>query len=212
MDGEGRDQQLHDGQRGSLAVPDHPGVKPIFYLEVGSGPSYRLVDGFLKDFAGITEYLRVNGDYPLGTYSYNGSVSDTMGGEARRSRRRCRLSARTLPAAPGDHSLQEWEQAGCPWSPGRLWYHTDQEWQIHGVTKLPGVPKCAEPYFTPNIDPGDSAILLSQFADHDYLHRVTLAQTHLTNYFYIVRTVNALLRRRTPSRWASSAFELVPGQ
>ena len=54
------------------------GNAPIFYLEV-SGGSYMLVDGLGRAFAQPDDYLRVNGDYPLGTYSYSGSVSDTVG-------------------------------------------------------------------------------------------------------------------------------------
>ena len=59
------------------------GNAPIFYLKVsGGGSSYMLVDGLGKALGQPDDFLRVNGDYPLGTYSYSGSVSDTVGGSA----------------------------------------------------------------------------------------------------------------------------------
>lgn len=51
------------------------GNSPMFYLQV-SGTGTRLVDGFKLDFEEATEYLRVNRDYPLGTYSFSGSIKD----------------------------------------------------------------------------------------------------------------------------------------
>ena len=57
------------------------GDAPIFYLKV-SGGAYTLVDGLGKALNQPDDYLRVNGDYLLGVYSYSGSVSDTVGGRA----------------------------------------------------------------------------------------------------------------------------------
>ena len=58
------------------------GNAPIFFLKVSGGGSYMLVDGLGKALGQPDDFLRVNGDYPLGTYSYSGSVSDTVGGSA----------------------------------------------------------------------------------------------------------------------------------
>jgi len=56
------------------------GVEPIFYLKVdaGPGPGYTLVDGLQLDYAppGAEEYFRVDGDTPLGDYTFSGSVRD----------------------------------------------------------------------------------------------------------------------------------------
>ncbi len=53
------------------------GNEPIFYLDVsGNGTSFTLVDGLLYQLNGTTAPLRVNRDYPLGTYHFGGSVTD----------------------------------------------------------------------------------------------------------------------------------------
>ncbi len=57
------------------------GTAPIFYLKVSSG-SFMLVDGLGHALGQPDDFLRVNGDYPLGTYSYSGSVADTVGSSA----------------------------------------------------------------------------------------------------------------------------------
>jgi hypothetical protein len=49
------------------------GTSPIFYLRVDAS-GYMLLDGFLKDFLGVEAHLRVDGDYPLGTYTYTGDI------------------------------------------------------------------------------------------------------------------------------------------
>jgi uncharacterized repeat protein (TIGR01451 family) len=51
------------------------GNSPMFYLQV-SETGTRLVDGFKLDYEGVTDYLRVNRDYPLGTYRFTGSIND----------------------------------------------------------------------------------------------------------------------------------------
>lgn len=54
------------------------GTQPMFYLRV-DGTSYDLIDG-LQYLAGSGENpLRVSGDYPVGTYLFNGTVSDAFG-------------------------------------------------------------------------------------------------------------------------------------
>ena len=59
------------------------GLEPIFYLKVDAGPGYKLVDGLQLDYAppGTEEYFRVNGDTPLGDYTFTGSVRDYFGVE-----------------------------------------------------------------------------------------------------------------------------------
>ena len=56
------------------------GVSPMFYLKV-AGTSYDLVDGlqYLASGGILEEPLRVNGDYPIGVYSFNGAVKDESG-------------------------------------------------------------------------------------------------------------------------------------
>jgi hypothetical protein len=49
------------------------GDAPIFYLEV-VGTDYMLVDGLLRGYFNAETNLRVNGDYPLGTYAYTGDI------------------------------------------------------------------------------------------------------------------------------------------
>jgi hypothetical protein len=59
------------------------GNAPIFYLKVSAeGGSYMLVDGLGRALSQPDDFLRVNGDYPPGTYGYTGSVSDTVGSSA----------------------------------------------------------------------------------------------------------------------------------
>jgi hypothetical protein len=55
------------------------GRLPIFYLKVAAGPSYMLVDGLTRSTGGGDEYLRVNGDYLLGDYTFTGTITDTLG-------------------------------------------------------------------------------------------------------------------------------------
>jgi len=51
------------------------GISPTFYIHVDSDHQFSLIDGLYRDFFGDdTALLRVNGDYPLGDYSYNGTL------------------------------------------------------------------------------------------------------------------------------------------
>jgi uncharacterized repeat protein (TIGR02543 family) len=51
------------------------GDAPIFYLRVsGAGTSFMLVDGLQKAMGSDGQYLRINGDYPTGEYTYTGIV------------------------------------------------------------------------------------------------------------------------------------------
>jgi 2',3'-cyclic-nucleotide 2'-phosphodiesterase (5'-nucleotidase family) len=54
------------------------GRQPIFYLEVSSGQTYRILDGLQYNLSGglIKNNLRVDGSYLLGHYTYVGSVTD----------------------------------------------------------------------------------------------------------------------------------------
>ena len=55
------------------------GNAPIFYLKVSAGPVYQLVDGLNYQYAGAVTYLRINGSYLPGEYSYSGTVTDIYG-------------------------------------------------------------------------------------------------------------------------------------
>ncbi|HDS58810.1 MAG TPA: hypothetical protein ENN54_00730 [Thermoplasmatales archaeon] len=56
------------------------GTGPIFYLKVSNGGTdYMVLDGLLYDWAMTEAYLRVNGDYPLGTYHYTGTITSIYG-------------------------------------------------------------------------------------------------------------------------------------
>jgi hypothetical protein len=61
------------------------GEAPMFYLSVDSTsgtPVYMLVDGLQYGMASETqEYLRINGDFPLGAYSFYHTVDDLPGSE-----------------------------------------------------------------------------------------------------------------------------------
>jgi uncharacterized protein len=60
------------------------GDLPMFFLKVSpTAPNYMLVDG-LKSAMSVTpdENLAVNGDYPLGTFKFNGTVQDAIGGSS----------------------------------------------------------------------------------------------------------------------------------
>ena len=49
------------------------GVEPMFYL-VSDGTDYSLIDGF-EYLSGMVENpLKINGDYPTGTYTFTGTV------------------------------------------------------------------------------------------------------------------------------------------
>ncbi|HID24917.1 MAG TPA: hypothetical protein EYP23_00400, partial [Thermoplasmata archaeon] len=51
------------------------GNTPIFYLHVEADQEMHLIDGLMRDWGGDdTAFFRVNGDYLLGQYSYNGTV------------------------------------------------------------------------------------------------------------------------------------------
>jgi len=53
------------------------GRQPIFYLKVDSGPSYMLVDGLTRATGGPDDFLRVNGSYHPGDYTFTGTITDT---------------------------------------------------------------------------------------------------------------------------------------
>ncbi len=53
------------------------GRQPIFYLKVDSGPSYMLVDGLTRATGGADDFLRVNGSYLPGDYTFTGTITDT---------------------------------------------------------------------------------------------------------------------------------------
>jgi len=60
------------------------GDQPIFYLKVddtGGGQSFMLVDGLIKDTSPTHDdtYLRVNGTYLPGKYTFTGTISDKLG-------------------------------------------------------------------------------------------------------------------------------------
>jgi hypothetical protein len=55
------------------------GNSPIFYLKIDAMGDATIVDGLQYDFAGLEEYLRVNGDYLTGMYTYTGMVSSATG-------------------------------------------------------------------------------------------------------------------------------------
>lgn len=56
------------------------GNAPTFYIHVDIYQDFTLIDGLLKDFLGENEsLLRVNGDYPVGAYSYTGSITSFNG-------------------------------------------------------------------------------------------------------------------------------------
>jgi uncharacterized protein YdeI (BOF family) len=58
------------------------GAQPIFYLKVtgnGSSQSFMLVDGLAKDFFSTETYLRVDGTYWAGAYTFKGAVIDPLG-------------------------------------------------------------------------------------------------------------------------------------
>ena len=50
------------------------GNAPMFYLSVSSNQMLSLVDGLMYGFFGVIDYLKVNGDYPLGAYSFEGNI------------------------------------------------------------------------------------------------------------------------------------------
>ncbi len=56
------------------------GDAPMFYLNAASGV-YSLVDGFQYQFDSTIAPLRVNGDYPLGTYHFGGYVNESIADE-----------------------------------------------------------------------------------------------------------------------------------
>ncbi|MCJ7571947.1 MAG: hypothetical protein MUO82_08745, partial [Candidatus Thermoplasmatota archaeon] len=51
------------------------GNAPMFYLSVSSNQMLSLVDGLMYGFFGVIDYLKVNGDYPLGAYSFVGNIT-----------------------------------------------------------------------------------------------------------------------------------------
>lgn len=53
------------------------GSSPTFYIAVNPDQTFSLIDGLQFDFAGITAPLRVNGDYLLGSYKYQGNITAT---------------------------------------------------------------------------------------------------------------------------------------
>jgi uncharacterized protein YdeI (BOF family) len=59
------------------------GDQPLFYVKVtedGLGvQSYQLVDGLMKDYFGNDQYLRIDGLYLLGNYTFSGQLFDKLG-------------------------------------------------------------------------------------------------------------------------------------
>lgn len=51
------------------------GDAPTFYIHVDANQNFSLIDGFQRDYVGDdTALLRISGGYPLGRYSYNGTI------------------------------------------------------------------------------------------------------------------------------------------
>jgi hypothetical protein len=158
----------------------------------------------LQDFAGSTEYLRVNGDYPLGTYSYSGSVMDTLGGSAAVTAKMSFIGP-DVPAAPAivASRSENKQDVLLTWPP----VETDKNGKFTVVTKYQ-VFQSVQPYFTPNTDP-DTGNLEKESADLDYLHPGVI--NNLTNYFYIVRAANIIGPSADSKQVGKFTFELVPG-
>jgi len=58
------------------------GTMPIFYLKVSNGGTdYMVLDGLQYIASGYSyeDYLRIDGDYPLGTYHYTGTITSIYG-------------------------------------------------------------------------------------------------------------------------------------
>jgi hypothetical protein len=58
------------------------GNQPIFYLKVTESAdvqSFQLIDGLLRDFFSTEEYLRVDGTYLPGDYTFTGTITDEFG-------------------------------------------------------------------------------------------------------------------------------------
>jgi|GEM_PF-2783049 len=58
------------------------GTQPTFYIHVADDGSYTLVDGFLYLLNGTYNRLRINPDYPIGEYTYIGTVTGINGRES----------------------------------------------------------------------------------------------------------------------------------
>ena len=54
------------------------GTAPMFYINY-DGSDYTLIDGLQYQFGALVSTLRVSGDYPVGTYTFKGTVTDANG-------------------------------------------------------------------------------------------------------------------------------------
>ena len=52
------------------------GGSPFFYLKADGG-EYTLVDGFMWELFGVEQTLKIDDDYPIGTYEYKGHLKAT---------------------------------------------------------------------------------------------------------------------------------------
>jgi hypothetical protein len=56
--------------------------EPIFYIHVDQNQHFTLIDGLVKDWGGTDTYLRINGDYLKGAYTYSGKIISVQGVES----------------------------------------------------------------------------------------------------------------------------------
>ena len=54
------------------------GAQPMFLIKATAG-TYNLIDGLQYQIGQGDNYLRVNGDYPVGTYGFDGTVTAICG-------------------------------------------------------------------------------------------------------------------------------------
>ncbi len=177
------------------------GEAPIFYLRV-AGAAYMLVDGLGYSLGQADDYLRVNGDYPLGAYAYIGSIWDVLGNDVMVTAEMAFIGP-NAPAAPEAAMSSSGADVTLSWAA----VTTDAGGNFTLVTVYQ-VFVSPEPYFTPDPTPG-TGNLLAETSDLTYVHVGAVGSAG--SHFYIVRAVNCVDHSANSNRVGAFAFQLAPG-
>ncbi len=77
------------------------GLEPMFYIRF-DGTDYKLIDGLQYQYSNAEGNLRINGDYPAGSYRFSGSVTDVNGCISEEIEVMLNLSSASVITCPAD--------------------------------------------------------------------------------------------------------------
>jgi uncharacterized repeat protein (TIGR02543 family) len=168
------------------------GNDPIFYLKV-VGTTYTLVDGLGYNMGLPDGYLQISGDYPLGSYTFNGMLSDTTGANYLTT---VEMTLQPLPEITA-LTIEQSPTGSAPWSPvfGDL--------NSGFLLSLNGVPT---DFVYLNVDS-----LTVNTTLQDGYHPFTLDTTSLPAGYYEYWDALGVNVSATPGTWQAEMYQIILG-